>query len=130
MGKKFLVIATLSMALAVLIGAFGAHLLEGRVAEDLMPIFKTGVDYHFYHSLGLLFIGLAMLKYPQVSNFKTAGYLFIAGTMLFSGSLYLMALTDVRWLGAITPFGGISMVAGWLIAARGIKKFVGDEPER
>ena len=92
MAKTLLVIAAISGLLAILIGAFGAHGLKGRTATDLMAVFQTGVQYHFYHALALLFVGILLLQFPQVSLLKWSGWLFVAGMVIFSGSLYAMAL--------------------------------------
>ena len=96
MAKTFLMIAALSGLLAVAIGAFGAHGLKDRVAADLMTVYQTGVQYHFYHTLALLMVGLLMLQYPQLGLLKWSGWLFVAGMLIFSGSLYMLALTGVK----------------------------------
>ena len=97
--------------LAVALGAFGAHALRDRLGADLLSTFETGVRYHFYHALGLFAVAYASARWPASAT--AAGWLFIAGIVLFSGSLYLLALTGVRWLGAITPLGGLAFLAGW-----------------
>ena len=102
--------------LGVAIGAFGAHALRDRLAPDLLAIFETGVRYHFYHALALLAAAYAAGRWPEGSA-GAAGWLFIAGIGLFSGSLYVLALTGVRWLGAITPLGGLAFIAGWALLA-------------
>ena len=102
--------------LGVAIGAFGAHALRDRLAPDLLAIFETGVRYHFYHALALLAAGYAAGRWPD-GTAGPAGWLFIAGIGLFSGSLYVLALTGVRWLGAITPLGGLAFIAGWALLA-------------
>ena len=114
MAKTLLMLAAISGLLAVAIGAFGAHGLKGRITTDLMAVFQTGVQYHFYHTLALLLVGILMLQFPQVSLLKWSGLLFAAGMVIFSGSLYVMALTGIKWLGAITPIGGVAFIAGWL----------------
>jgi uncharacterized membrane protein YgdD (TMEM256/DUF423 family) len=102
--------------LGVAAGAFGAHGLRGRVAADLLDVFETAVRYHIYHAFGLIAVSWAVLRWPgQLTN--TAGWLFLAGIVLFSGSLYLMTFTGQRWLGAITPLGGVAFLAGWGILA-------------
>ena len=98
--------------LAVAFGAFGAHSLKAILAPDMLAVFETGVRYQMYHALALLFVGWACWQFPQAS-FHIAGWLFAAGILLFSGSLYVLTLSGVRWLGAITPLGGACFLAGW-----------------
>ncbi len=114
MGKIFLLLAAGNGFLAVALGAFGAHALAARLSVELMNTFQTAVQYHFYHSLALFGTALLALQYPSAALPKAAGQLFFAGIVLFSGSLYLLALTGVRWLGAVTPVGGLAFLAGWL----------------
>jgi len=108
--------------LGVALGAFGAHGLRARVTPDLLAVFETGVRYHMYHALALLAVGAVAARVPSRLA-AAAGWLFVAGIGLFSGSLYLLALTGARWLGAVTPLGGACFIAGWtllaLAAARG-----------
>lgn len=95
-------------------GAFGAHALKGYVEPTLMQVFQTAVQYHFYHSLALLAVGLFMRESgSQAKTLQVSAILFLFGILLFSGSLYLMVLTGARWLGAITPLGGLSFIVGW-----------------
>lgn len=108
-------------ALAVAIGAFGAHGLRDLVTPDALQIYETGVRYHFYHSLALVLVGLFALatSTPTVpAGAAAAAWSFIAGIAIFSGSLYLMTLTGMRWLGAITPIGGLAFIVGWVLFAR------------
>lgn len=98
--------------LAVTLGAFGSHSLKAVLAPDMLAVFETGVRYQMYHALALFAVGWAAHQYPQAS-FHIAGWLFAAGIVLFSGSLYVLALSGVRWLGAITPLGGLCFLAGW-----------------
>ena len=116
MAKTFLMIAAISGLLAVAIGAFGAHGLKGKLTEDLMAVYQTGVQYHFYHTLALLLVGILALHAPQLS-LNWSGYLFAVGILIFSGSLYVLALTGIKWLGAITPLGGLALMAGWATLA-------------
>jgi len=120
--KLFLVLGCIVALAAVAIGAFGAHGLKARVAPELMAVYKTGVEYHFYHALGLILVGLAAFHLPSSSWLKAAGWAMLAGILLFSGSLYLLALTGAAWLGAITPFGGLAFLAGWALFATAILK--------
>jgi uncharacterized membrane protein YgdD (TMEM256/DUF423 family) len=99
--------------LAVALGAFGAHALRARVSADLLAVFETGVRYQMYHALALLGLSLAWTRW-SMSHLTAAGYLFIAGIVLFSGSLYLLTLTGARWWGAVTPLGGVAFLAGWI----------------
>lgn len=101
--------------LAVALGAFGAHMLEDMVSADRLATFETGVKYQMYHALALLVIGWISREAPGTLN--SVGYCFIAGILVFSGSLYILVLTDTGWLGAITPIGGIAFIAGWILLA-------------
>ncbi|MFN0117481.1 MAG: DUF423 domain-containing protein [Elusimicrobiota bacterium] len=104
------------LALAVILGAFGAHGLKNKVTPELLVIFETGNRYHFYHGFALLVTGiLSFIK--NGTQINTAGILFTIGILIFSGSLYLLTLTGVRWLGAITPIGGLSFIVGWIFLA-------------
>jgi uncharacterized membrane protein YgdD (TMEM256/DUF423 family) len=113
MDRLFLALGSISGGLAVALGAFGAHVLKDRLAADLLANFETGVRYQMYHALALLAVAWAISRWPDPRLPAAAGWLFVAGTILFSGSLYLLALTGVRWLGAVTPLGGVAFVAGW-----------------
>ena len=105
-------------ALGVLFGAFGAHGLRDRLTADMLVVYETGVRYHLTHALGLLAVAWATSRWPNVWT-GSAGWLFVAGIAIFSGSLYLLAVTGVRWLGAITPIGGLCLIAGWVVLAIG-----------
>lgn len=123
--RFFLVAGALSAAVAVMLGAFGAHALRGRLAADLLAIYQTASQYHVYHALGLLAVGLLALHVPTSSALRWSGWLMLLGTALFSGSLYALAITGQRWLGAITPLGGTAWIAAWLLlawAARGLAR--------
>jgi uncharacterized membrane protein YgdD (TMEM256/DUF423 family) len=117
MERTFLILGSLSGALAVALGAFGAHGLRSVLSPDLLATYETGVRYHMYHALALVAVALVATRWPATGLLSAAGWLFVAGTMLFSGSLYLLAFTGARWLGAITPFGGVAFIAGWLCLA-------------
>jgi uncharacterized membrane protein YgdD (TMEM256/DUF423 family) len=110
--RLFFGIGASSAFLAVAAGAFGAHALRARLAPDLLAVFETAARYQMYHALGLLAVAWAVARWPG-SLGAWAGWLFVAGTLIFSGSLYALALTGVRWLGAITPLGGVAFLAGW-----------------
>jgi uncharacterized membrane protein YgdD (TMEM256/DUF423 family) len=116
MERLFLALAGLSGALAVAAGAFGAHALKARLSPDLLAVFDTGARYHLAHALALGLAGWAAGRFPG-APVAWAGWLFVAGTVLFSGSLYALALTGVRGLGAITPLGGVAFIAGWVLLA-------------
>lgn len=107
-------------ALAVALGAFGAHGLKSRVTEDLLVIFETGARYQMYHALALLAVGLALDRWPA-GGIAVAGWLFLAGIVLFSGSLYAMTFTGARWWGAVTPLGGLAFLAGWVVFALSVR---------
>jgi uncharacterized membrane protein YgdD (TMEM256/DUF423 family) len=117
MAKLFLTLASLSGMLAVMLGAFGAHGLKSRLSEQSLSVFETAVQYHFYHSLALLAVGLIAISQPQVALLKSSGWLFVIGIVVFSGSLYLLSITGIRWLGAITPLGGLAFIGGWACLA-------------
>jgi uncharacterized membrane protein YgdD (TMEM256/DUF423 family) len=112
-----LTLAALLLFAAVGLGAFGAHALKTRLAPDMQAIWQTAVQYHAWHALGLLAAGLLMMLRPDAPAIGVAAWLFVAGIALFSGSLYALALSGVRGLGAITPFGGVAFLAGWLAFA-------------
>jgi len=108
-----LALAASRMFVAVGLGAFGAHALKARLAPDLLVVWNTGVQYHAWHALGLLAAGLWLLLRPDAQGVALAAWCFVAGIALFSGSLYALALTGVRGLGAVTPAGGVAFLAGW-----------------
>ena|ERR1051326_832549 len=123
MTRLFFVIGSISGFLAVAIGAFAAHALKEKLPPDLFNIFEVGVRYHFYHALALFAVAWGITQFPN-SNLTPAGWLFVAGTVIFSGSLYAMSLTGFRWLGAITPVGGVCFLAGWFWMAWQVWKAV------
>jgi uncharacterized membrane protein YgdD (TMEM256/DUF423 family) len=112
MDRTFSLIAALAGFLGVALGAFGAHGLRGRLSADMLAVFETGVRYHLYHALALLVTAVIMTRFSGVWV-VAAGWFFIAGIVLFSGSLYLLAFTGVRIFGAITPIGGVAFLLGW-----------------
>jgi uncharacterized membrane protein YgdD (TMEM256/DUF423 family) len=113
MDRLFFALGSASALIAVAAGAFGAHGLRARLAPDLLAVFETGARYQIYHALGLFAAAWAVTRWPGPWPVR-AGWLFVVGTLLFSGSLYALALSGVRWLGAITPFGGVAFLAGWV----------------
>jgi len=120
-----LVVAAAAMFVAVALGAFGAHALKGRLTQGMTVVWQTAVQYHAWHALALLATGILLLQWPGRGLLGIAAWLFVAGIVLFSGSLYVLALTDVRWLGAITPLGGIAFLAGWIVLAWAVAKASG-----
>ena len=116
MDRLFLGLGALSAFVSVAAGAFGAHALKARLPADLLAIFETGARYQMYHALGLIAVAWAHARWPGGAT-AAAGWLLVAGTVLFSGSLYALALSGVRVLGAVTPFGGAAALAGWLLLA-------------
>jgi uncharacterized membrane protein YgdD (TMEM256/DUF423 family) len=121
-GKIFLAIGSIAAGLAVALGAFGAHALKNRLPDDLLVTWNTAVQYHFYHALGLLLVGLVLSTIPGVPLARWAGWAMVAGLVLFSGSLYALCLSGVRGLGAITPFGGMAFILAWLLLAGAVVK--------
>ena len=113
--RLFLVFGGVNMLLAVALRAFGAHALKARLPAEMLSIYQTGVQYHVYHALGLILIGVVAARIPQSVWLKWAGGLMAAGIILFSGSLYILSITSVRWLGAVTPAGGIAFMLAWLL---------------
>jgi len=111
--KLFLAAGGLAALAAVALGAFGAHALKARVSAEMLAVWHTGVEYHAYHALGLLAVGLVAAQLPESMLLKWSGWLMLAGIVLFSGSLYALALSGERWLGAITPIGGTAFLAAW-----------------
>lgn len=117
MDSRLLLWGSVSGGLAVALGAFGAHGLRSIVSPDLLNVFETGVRYHVYHALALLALAAYSRGAPTDALLLNAGRLFLLGILLFSGSLYLLVLANLRWLGAVTPIGGLALIAGWLLTA-------------
>lgn len=113
----FISLASLNLMIAVTLGAFGAHGLKSRVGEEQLAWWHTGVQYHFWHGLGLLGIGLLLQNQPALGGARHAGWLLQAGILVFCGTLYAMTLGAPRWFGAITPVGGTLMIIGWAVLA-------------
>jgi uncharacterized membrane protein YgdD (TMEM256/DUF423 family) len=114
--RNILLLGAIFMALAVLLGAFGAHALKDSLAPEMLAVYKTGVEYQFYHALGLLLIG-SIGFHIDSKWLRRSGLFLVLGILLFSGSLYILALTGIKVIGAITPIGGVSFVAGWIFLA-------------
>lgn len=117
LAKIFLALGSIGMLLAVALGAFGAHALKKTLAPELMAVYETAVNYHVVHALGLLAVGLLALHLPESGTLRRAGILMLVGLLLFSGSLYALSLSGIRGLGAITPVGGVALLAAWLLLA-------------
>ncbi len=113
MHRTFLLIGALAGVVGVTLGAFGAHGLRARLTPDMLAVFETGVRYHMYHALAILGVASVAERFQASRLVLASGWLFLAGIILFSGSLYLLAVTGVRVLGAITPFGGVAFLLGW-----------------
>lgn len=121
--KIFLLTGTFNAALCVVLGAFAAHKLKGNLTEQALATFQTGVQYHFYHSFALILLALVMLHInPQSVYFKSAGIGFLVGILLFSGSLYGLSLLGWKFLGPITPLGGLAFIIAWLLMCTGVYK--------
>ncbi len=112
-----LLLAAVLLFAAVALGAFGAHALKSKLAPDVMAVYQTAVQYHFWHALGLLAVGILLLHKPESGALVAAAWLLVAGIVLFSGSLYVLALTGARGLGAVTPIGGAAFLAAWAALA-------------
>ena len=112
--KSILTIAAISGLLAVVLGAFGAHALKKMISPEMLEVYKTGVQYQFYHTFALLAVGILM-HFKTSKALQWSGYLFVLGILLFSGSLYGMTITGIKGLGIITPFGGTVWIAAWFL---------------
>jgi len=121
MDKLFFLLGSASAGLAVALGAFGAHALKARLAPEMLAVYETGVRYQLVHALALLAVAWAATRWPGPAV-NASGWLFVAGTLLFSGSLYALALTGQRSLGAITPIGGVAWLVGWGCLAWGVAR--------
>ena len=122
--KTVLIVAGVFALLSVAIGAFGAHGLEGTLsANGRLQTFETGVKYQFYHTLALLLLGVLMLSLNS-TYFNYAAFCYITGMIIFSGSLYILSITNITWLGAITPIGGLFLITGWVFLILGVQKSI------
>lgn len=120
--KVFLILGGVNAALVVLLGAFGAHGLKARTTAELLAVFQTGVHYHLFHALGLLAVGLVATQISDSAYLRWSAWLMLTGIILFSGSLYVLSVSGLRWLGMITPFGGISFIAAWILFVVAVAK--------
>ncbi|MCM3668824.1 DUF423 domain-containing protein [Mesobacillus maritimus] len=122
--KLFIIIGAVNAFLAVALGAFGAHGLEGKVEPKYLETWKTGVTYQMFHAVGLLIIGILLGNIPASSALTWSGWLMTVGIVLFSGSLYVLTLTKISMLGAITPLGGVSFLVAWVLLIIAAVKFL------
>jgi uncharacterized membrane protein YgdD (TMEM256/DUF423 family) len=120
MDRLFFGVGALSALISVAAGAFGAHALRARLTAEYLAVFETAARYQMYHALGLLAVAWATTRWPGPLP-VWAGWLFLAGTVLFCGSLYIPALTGIRWWGAVTPLGGVAFLAGWACLALSVR---------
>ncbi|MBA3894585.1 MAG: DUF423 domain-containing protein [Gemmatimonadales bacterium] len=121
MDRILFAVGAASALISVAAGAFGAHALRTRLSPELLAVFETGARYQMYHAVGLFAAAWALTRWPGPWPAR-AGWLFVVGTLLFSGSLYALALSGVRWLGAITPLGGVAFLLGWICLALAIRR--------
>src|SRR3954466_1621395 len=121
--KAFIIVGAINAFMAVALGAFGAHGLKDKLDAHYLEIWKTGVTYQMFHAIGILVIGLLISKVTSASpQFTWSGWLMLAGIIFFSGSLYVLSLTKIGILGAITPIGGVCFLAGWVLMIVGTVK--------
>jgi len=118
MTKHTILIAAINGFVAVALGAFGAHGLEAVLSEEMLNTYHTGVEYHMTHTLALLGVGILLQRFPDNSLLRFSSLGFTVGIILFSGSLYILSMSGISWLGAITPLGGLAFLAGWASLAR------------
>jgi len=120
MPRTFLMLGAINAFLCVAFGAFGAHGLKQRLSVDMLAVYQTGVQYHFYHALGLIVVGLVLFHLPKSRPVVLSGWLMLTGIVLFSVSLYALSLTGIRGLGMVTPFGGVAFLSAWALLAYGV----------
>ena len=117
MTRLAIILGASNAALAIIFGAFSAHALEKSLSERMLSVFKTAVEYHLYHALGLIVLGLLYQHYNDSYLIRLSIFTMLSGIVLFSGSLYILSLTGISWLGIITPFGGIAFILSWTMVA-------------
>lgn len=122
MPKTFLILGAINAFFCIALGAFGAHGLKKMLSADMLAVYQTGIQYHFYHAFGILVIGLLLLHFPKSRLIPISGWLMLTGIVLFSLSLYVLSLTGIRALGMITPFGGVSFLSAWALLIYAIWK--------
>jgi uncharacterized membrane protein YgdD (TMEM256/DUF423 family) len=124
MAKLFLILGGINAALVVMLGAFGAHGLKTKLTAEMLAVYQTGVHYHLFHALGLLAVGLVASQIADSVWLKWSGWLMLAGIILFSGSLYVLSVSGMRWLGMVTPFGGVAFIAAWIVFVIAVAKSI------
>jgi len=117
-----LILGGINAALVVLLGAFGAHALKARLSAEMLAVYQTGVHYHLFHALGLIAVGLVATQIPASAYLKWSGWLMLVGIILFSGSLYVLSVSGLRWLGMVTPFGGLAFILSWTLLVIAVLK--------
>ncbi|MFT4416224.1 DUF423 domain-containing protein [Fredinandcohnia humi] len=122
--KLFLILGALNAFLAVALGAFGAHGLEGKISEKYLKTWNTGVQYQMFHAIGLFIVAFLADKLPQSNLVTSAGWSMFIGILLFSGSLYVLSVSGIKILGAVTPFGGVAFLVGWVLLMVGASKYL------
>ena len=127
MSRLAILLGAGNAALAILFGAFAAHALRNSLSEQMLSIFQTAVDYHLYHALGLIIIGLLISQRPYSRLLNLSAIAMLVGIIVFCGSLYLLSLTGKSWLGMITPLGGVTFIASWILIVIGYFKSDQDE---
>lgn len=115
--RLFISLGSANAALAIMLGAFGAHGLKSRVTPQMLEVYHTAAQYHFYHAIGMLLVGVLATQMQSTGALRLSGFLMLAGIVLFSGSLYLLSISGITWLGAITPLGGLAFIAAWIVLA-------------
>jgi len=120
--KLFLALGGINAALVVMLGAFGEHGLKAKLTAEMLAVYQTGVHYHLFHALGLLAVGLVATQIAESVWLKWSGWLMLAGIVLFSGSLYVLSVSALRWLGMITPFGGMAFILAWALFVTAVLK--------
>ena len=120
--RIFIMLAGINGLLATLFGAFGSHALKNRLSEYALSVFQIANQYQFYHAFGLALVGILLLLRPELSLLRWSGWLMLAGIIIFSGSLYILALSGIKVLGAITPIGGICFIMAWCLMAYAMVK--------
>lgn len=115
--RLFLLLGSLLALAAVMLGAFGAHGLKARLTPEMLSVWQIGVQYHFFHALGLVLLGIAFFHLPDSVALRASGWLMAAGIVLFSGSLYVLAVSGQKWLGAVAPVGGTALILAWAALA-------------
>jgi uncharacterized membrane protein YgdD (TMEM256/DUF423 family) len=120
--KLFLILGGINAALVVILGAFGAHGLKAKLTAEMLAVYQTGVHYHLFHALGLLVVGIVATQIADSVYLRWSGWLMLLGIILFSGSLYVLSVSGLRWLGMVTPFGGVAFIAAWIVFVIAVAK--------